>query len=638
MGVMDGGATMPSRVRVWLRSLIVTGCVALAWGGAFVLRFDGQVPMDRAVQLLALLPVVVVLQLVTLRVFGADKHSWRYTSIQDLSAIGTAVLATGLILGLSRAGAPRIVEDLDWMMLPYGVVAGYVVMAALLLAGIRVLRRVLSERREVKRLHVDGEVRRVLLVGAGRAGVMVANEVQSRPDMGMVPVGFVDDDPQKVGRRIVGLDVIGTSDDLAELVVEFDVDEVIITIAAATGATIRSLVDKVERVGKRPLIVPGVYEIVGGRVSLSRIRPVAPEDLLGRAPVELDEDALGELLTDHLVMVTGAGGSIGSELARQAARFAPKRLVLVERAEPALWAIHRELTAAHPHLDVVPAMADVTDPVRIDALLAEHRPSTILHAAAHKHVPMMEENPGEAVKNNLVGTRTLVDAAVTHGTERFVLISTDKAVNPTSVMGATKRLAERYVQHVADQSGRDFVSVRFGNVLGSTGSVVPIFQEQIANGGPVTVTHPQMRRYFMTIPEAAQLVLQAACLGDSGEILVLDMGEPVRIVDLAEAMIRLSGHEPGVDIPIEFSGLRPGEKLFEELSLTEEGAERTRHPKIWIGRNSAPDWTSAECDIAELVEHADQLEPASLRHLIASHVPEFQHGDTAEFHVSQFAR
>jgi FlaA1/EpsC-like NDP-sugar epimerase len=631
----SGGTGHGSLLRVWWRTLIVTGCVGGAWVGAFLLRFDGRVPADRFEQLALVLPALVAVQLLALRVSGADKHSWRYTAIPDLFPIASAVLATGALLAAVRSAAPAVPGRVgDLLQIPYGAIAGYVVLAGAGLTLARVARRIQSERQESRRHQAHGDVKRVLLIGAGRAGVMVATELQARPDVGMVPVGFVDDDPHKVGRRILGLDVIGTSHDLDTLVREFAVDDVVITIAAAAGTAIRDLVDRCERAGKRPLIVPGVYEIVGGRVSLSRIRPVAPEDLLGREPVDLDEDALGELLTDQLIMVTGAGGSIGSELARQVARFAPKRLVLVERAEPALWAIHRELTATHPRLDVVPAMADVTDEVRVDGLLAEHRPSTILHAAAHKHVPMMEDNPGEAVKNNLVGTRTLVDASVEHGVERFVLISTDKAVNPTSVMGATKRLAERYVQHVAKQTGRQFVSVRFGNVLGSTGSVVPIFQDQIANGGPVTVTHPDMRRYFMTIPEASQLVLQAACLGDSGEILVLDMGDPVRIVDLAEAMIRLSGHEPGVDIPIEFSGLRPGEKLFEELSLTEEAAQRTRHPKIWIGRNNTPDWVGAERDVDELVRHADHLDAMSMRHLIASFVPEFLHGDTAEFHLS----
>jgi FlaA1/EpsC-like NDP-sugar epimerase len=637
VGSYQRGPGWAARSRAWGRVAVVLGCVLAAWTLAFLLRFDGQVPADRVEQLLATSPLVVVLQLAMLRASGADRHSWRYTSIPDLFPMGIAVALTAGALTVIRALAPQAsaLAGGEWLAVPYGVIGAYLVLAACLLGAARVLRRVQNERHETRSPAPDDETRRVLLVGAGRAGVLVAREMQTRRDLGMQPVGFVDDDAHKVGRRIVGLDVIGTTAELRTLVTEFAIDEVLITIAAASGSSIRELVRRVEQAGRRPLIVPGMHEIVSGEVSPTRFRPVAPEDLLGRDPVELEEAALRTLLEGESVLVTGAGGSIGSELARQAARFGPARLVLLERAEPALWAIHRELVDAHPRLEVVPAVADVTDAGRVGALLARHRPSVVLHAAAHKHVPMMEDNPGEAIKNNVLGTRTVVEAADEHDVARFVLVSTDKAVNPTSVMGATKRLAERYVQHVARRSGRDFVSVRFGNVLGSTGSVVPIFEQQIAAGGPVTVTHPDMRRYFMTIPEAAQLVLQAATIGESGEILVLDMGEPVRIVDLAEAMIRLSGREPHVDVPIEFSGLRPGEKLFEELSLAEEGAARTRHPKIWIGRNDAPDWRTADRDLADLLRHADGRDARVVRHLIASYVPEFQHGDTGEFRVPQ---
>lgn len=617
----------------FLRAAVVVTCITLAWVLAFAIRFDGSVPPERTTQMLSALPFVLAAQLVALRLAGAHRHSWRYTSIPDLVPVGGAVLATAAVLVLVRSVAPSLPEGpvAGTLLVPYGAIGAYAVLSSLGLSVARVIRRVQSERRELRALTPGGgQNRRVLLIGAGRAGVMVANELQSRPDLGMQAVGFVDDDPAKLGRRIVGLDVIGTADDLETLVTEFDIDEVVIAIASASGPAMRRLVERAEAAGRFPLIVPGVYEIVGGHVSLNWFRPVAPEDLLGREPVELDLRALHDLLTGETVMVTGAGGSIGSELARQIARFGPAQLVLVERSEPALWAIHRELRELHPRLELVPAVADVTDRPRIEVLIAAHRPSTILHAAAHKHVPMMEHNPGEAIKNNVLGTRTVVDAAAAHDVERFVLISTDKAVNPSSVMGATKRLAERYVQHVANETGRDYVSVRFGNVLGSTGSVVPIFEQQIAAGGPVTVTHPGMRRYFMTIPEAAQLVLQAATLGRSGEVLVLDMGEPVRIVDLAEAMIRLSGLEPNVDIPIEFTGLRPGEKLFEELALTEEGAARTRHPKVWIGRTATPHWRDVANDLDTLQHLADQVDADWLRYLLTELVPEYRpSGDVA---------
>jgi FlaA1/EpsC-like NDP-sugar epimerase len=608
------------------RTVVTLGLVALAWLAGFVLRFDGDIPTERTAQMLVALPAVLLLQYVALRMAGADRHSWRYTDLFDLLPLIAAVGATSAVLVLLRILAPGVEQRWDFgelLVLPYGVIGIYAVAATGGLAGGRMLRRVQTERQESGPRTENGDRRRVLLLGAGRAGSLVARELASRPDLGMRAIGFVDDDRAKHGYRIAGLDVLGTSDDLERLIERHRIDDVVITIAAAGGPTMRRLVERCEAAGKLPQVVPGVSELLTGQVSLNWFRPVQVEDLLGRDPVELELDTLEQLLRGEVVLVTGAGGSIGAELARQVARFAPATLVLAERSEPALWAIHRDLQQAHPRLTVVPAVADVTDRCRMDALLVEHRPSVLLHAAAHKHVPMMEDNPGEAIKNNVLGTRTMVDLAHERDVTRFVLISTDKAVNPTSVMGATKRLAERYVQHVADETGRPYVSVRFGNVLGSTGSVVPVFKEQIHAGGPVTVTHPEMQRYFMTIPEASQLVLQAAALGGPGEILVLDMGEPVRIVELAESLIRLSGLEPYDDIDIAFTGLRPGEKLFEELSLAEEGATATRHPKVFIGNTPTPSWPEAPEELTELGRVTDRLEAHVLRKMLAAQVPEF---------------
>jgi FlaA1/EpsC-like NDP-sugar epimerase len=380
---------------------------------------------------------------------------------------------------------------------------------------------------------------------------------------------------------------MGNSSDLERLVAAHQVSEVIITIANASVAEVRRLVSLCASASVTAKIIPALHEILDGRVEISRIRRVSIDDLLGRDVVSLDLGLVGGFVAGRSVMVTGAGGSIGSEMCRQVARLGPARLVLVERAEPSLYAIHSEISSLAPDLEVVAAVADVGDGPRVATLMARHEPAVIFHAAAHKHVPLMESNAGEAIKNNIFGTRTLAAAACAHGVETFVLISTDKAVNPTSIMGATKRVAEVLAQSMGQESSTRFVAVRFGNVLGSAGSVIPLFRDQIAAGGPVTVTHPDMQRYFMTIPEASQLVIQAGAMGKGGEIFTLDMGDPVRIVDLARDMIRLSGFEPDEDIEIVFSGIRPGEKLFEELRLQAEAMDITDHPKIFGGRLGA---------------------------------------------------
>jgi FlaA1/EpsC-like NDP-sugar epimerase len=423
----------------------------------------------------------------------------------------------------------------------------------------------------------------VLLVGAGRAGVQAAREIVGRGDMDLEIVGFVDDDPAKQGTVIQGFKVIGTSRDLPRLVPELGIHHVVITIAQASRTDIRRIVEICESIPVKAQIIPGLYQILSGSVEISRIRDIEIEDLLGREPVTLDEGLLRGVLDGQAVMVTGAGGSIGAELARQVARFGCSSLLLVERAEFALFEIDRELRRGWPDLAIVPLVADVCDRELMRGLMSRYRPAVVLHSAAHKHVPMMESNPTEAVKNNILATRSLGEVAGESGVESFIQISTDKAVRPTSVMGASKRVAELAVQDLNPRYPTRFVSVRFGNVLGSAGSVIPLFREQILAGGPVTVTHPDMVRYFMTISEAAQLVLQAGAMGDGGEIFILDMGEPVRILDMAKDMISLFGLKPFDDIDIVFTGMRPGEKLFEELETEGEHIAKTRHPKIFIG-------------------------------------------------------
>ena len=376
--------------------------------------------------------------------------------------------------------------------------------------------------------------------------------------------------------------------------------------------------------GRIPVkIIPPLHEILSGSLNLSRIRDVAIEDVLRRPPVQLDSTCIAAVVRGRTVMITGAGGSIGSELCREVCRFAPATLVLVEQAENSLFESHRQLIRQFPELAIIPCIADICDATRMGQIFSKHRPAVVFHAAAHKHVPMMESNPGEAVKNNVLGTAALARLAHSHRVERFVMISTDKAVNPTSVMGVSKRAAELYLQAFSRHSQTRFVAVRFGNVLGSNGSVIPIFKEQIARGGPVTVTHPEMKRYFMTIPEACQLVLQAGSMGKGGEIFILDMGEPVYIVDLARDLIRLSGLTPDKDVEIRFTGIRPGEKLFEELFLSDESAVKTYHPRVFIGRLTSPPWSEIERQVKELGELAPSADIRQLHAKFKEIVPEY---------------
>ncbi|HEY7547321.1 MAG TPA: nucleoside-diphosphate sugar epimerase/dehydratase, partial [Blastocatellia bacterium] len=487
-----------------------------------------------------------------------------------------------------------------------------------------VLRRALYEQYEKQRESARsvGRKKPVLLIGAGRAGVLAAKEILGRGDMGLEIKGFIDDDRRKQGLMIQGVRVFGGTNELPRLVRELGIDHVVITIANTSGQKIRRIIEICEQIPVHVRIIPGLYEILEGRVEISRIRDVQIEDLLGRETVQLDEESMRDFLAGKTVMVTGAGGSIGSELARQAARFGPAKLLLVERAEFALFNIDREIGESHPDLSIIPLVVDVGDEQGMQAVFSEYRPQVVLHAAAHKHVPIMESNAPEAVKNNILATRILGEMAGRFGAEAFVLISTDKAVRPTSIMGATKRVAELVVQAFDRRYATRYVAVRFGNVIGSAGSVIPIFQDQIRRGGPVTVTHPEMMRYFMTIPEAAQLVLQAGTMGEGGEIFILDMGEPVRILDIARDIIILSGLRPYDDIDIAFTGVRPGEKLFEELAINEEGMTKTRHPKIFIGKIAAYPERKVRLMVERLAELASVGDERQLRRTLNACLPE----------------
>ncbi|MBW3577880.1 MAG: polysaccharide biosynthesis protein [Actinobacteria bacterium] len=606
--------------------MIDLALLSLAYAGAFFIRFDGPPPAEYTETLLVSLPGVVLLRYASLAAFKVTRGSWRYVGLHDMvRAYLACAVPSVVLLGLRRAALTTDGSVLDLVAVPGGVILTDFVLAFFAVAGVRAMRRLLDERRATRLLRPASERVPTMLVGAGQAGYLVAKEIQARPDLGIHAVGFLDDDSRKVGTAIHGVPVLGATKELPRLCAEAGAQQVIITIANAPGHDIRRIADICEGAGIPVKIIPGVYEIVGGQVNLSRIRPVAIEDLLRREPVELDVTSIRRFIDDKVVLVTGAGGSIGSELCRQIAEFSPERLILLDRAENALFEVDRELRERWPSLALDACVADVCDESRTEAVFGAYRPHVVFHAAAHKHVPLMETNPGEAVKNNTFGTCVLARAAHVHQTAAFVFISTDKAVNPSSVMGSSKRAACRYLEGLDRISDTRFIIVRFGNVLDSAGSVVPIFRRQIEAGGPVTVTHPEMVRYFMTIPEAAQLVLQASSMGQGGEIFTLDMGEPVRIADLASDMIRLSGFRPMEDIEIVYTGVRPGEKLFEELTLDEEHAQVTRHPKIFIGRaNGVEPLQDLERKFKRLEAVCDRFDGAVIREVLCEIVTEYR--------------
>ena len=532
------------------------------------------------------LPLVILIQFSTLFLVGAYSILWRYVSIEDLKVFLTAAVVSGLILIALRLLLSF--TDFSLWQVPISVIMIDTVLGFGGLLALRVLRRFFYEigdkggtftsTRRAKR-------KAALLVGAGRMGATLVKDLGGRADAELDIRGFVDDDQRKKGGSVGGIKVLGTTHDLPRLVDEIGIEQVVIAIDHAQGKDIRRIISLCSAIPVKAQIVPSLNELAHGRVSVSRVRDVQIEDLLGREPVELDDENLHEFLTDKTVMVTGAGGSIGSELVRQIMDYRPKQVLLVERAEFLLFNILRELESLEGLPAFVPLIADVGDEPRMRDIFERFSPEVIFHAAAHKHVPLMEANSSEAIKNNVFATRNLGLLAGEFGTADVVLISTDKAVNPTSVMGASKRIAEIVVQELNQAFPEtNYMAVRFGNVLGSAGSVVPIFREQIEKGEPITVTDREMTRYFMTIPEASQLVLQAGALGEGGEIFILDMGQPVKILDLAEDMIRLSGLTPYEDIDIRFTGVRKGEKLFEELEISGENLLKTHHPKIFIGK------------------------------------------------------
>ncbi|MCB9675599.1 MAG: polysaccharide biosynthesis protein [Alphaproteobacteria bacterium] len=609
---------IPDAVLRYRRPLVVLLHVAIwtaAYAGAFLVRFDGTIPPAYLDWVYAawVLPLLGI-RMLAYGHFGLFHGMWRYTGQRDLIDLARAT-------GLSTAAYALLVLFLGLRSFPRSVLVVEFMLTIAMVGGIRFASRTLFEASA----RVGKKVaRRVLIVGAGDAGETMLREILRSMAGEVQPVGFLDDNPLKRGMKIHGVPVLGPIEGGASIIADHDVSEVVIATPSATGRDMRRILEAVSVHGVAVRTVPGLDHLIDGRVTVNQLRHVEISDLLGRDPVELDIDRISDMVRNEVVLVTGAGGSIGSELCRQVARFRPRTLVLVEQAENSLYEIHRELGRRHESVEIVPRIADICDATRLDRVFAEFKPGLVIHAAAHKHVPMMEWNPTEAVKNNINGTRTVADLAHAHEARRFVMVSTDKAVNPTSVMGCTKRVAELYVQAQAQRSATRFVTVRFGNVLGSNGSVIPLFREQIAKGGPVTVTHPDMQRYFMTIPEASQLVLQAATMGNSGEVFILDMGEPVKIVTLAEDLIRLSGLQPHRDIEIQFVGARPGEKLFEELSVSAENADRTTHAKIYIGRGEPRQYEEIRGRIDRLLHGIDNRDAAEVRAALRAVVPEYR--------------
>jgi FlaA1/EpsC-like NDP-sugar epimerase len=630
-GQYDHQFTGPLSVLLKYRRLFIVLAHIAAFAAALMLSFLLANNMQfRPEWLLKQYPYLlvpfIVIKLTFFGLFKQYRGWWRYVGISDLigitaaSLVSTVVIVVLWFILLNTASVRRSWYFENIAAISQGVFMADLFATVLFLAGLRMAIRLYHEEfRTVE----GGRLKRFIIVGAGNAGEALLREIHRMSPAAYDVIGFIDDDQVRQGLSIHGIPVLGTVDQLPKICKERNIEEIAIAMPSATHQQLRRVIQICEGTKIRFRTVPSLIDIASGKFSVSQIRDVDISDLLGREAVQLDLDLIAAFLTGKAVLVTGAGGSIGSEMCRQICNFKPKLLLLVEQAENPLFYIEGELRKHFPNTALEGLICDITDKARVDQIFEKYRPQVVIHAAAHKHVPLMESNPGEAVKNNVVGTRVVADAADRYGTSNFVMISTDKAVNPTSVMGSSKRIAEMYIQDLNRTSHTDFVTVRFGNVLASEGSVVPIFKKQIAEGGPVTITHPEMKRYFMTIPEASQLVLQAAAMGKGGEIFVLDMGEPVRIVDLARELITLSGFRPGEDIEMVYTGPRAGEKLFEELSIDGENMQPTRHPKIVIWKNIPMDTQGLLAGINELLEVVRTQDHHLVLDKIAQLVPEY---------------
>jgi FlaA1/EpsC-like NDP-sugar epimerase len=610
-------------------SLDIASIVA-AYYFAYFLRFEGNIPPWEWKNFEATVPYFLVLKLSIFWFFGLYKGMWRYTGLFDLINVFKATFVSSainiaLILFLYRfQGFPRSVFVLDGI-LTFILVGGSRVVIRLILfereRDFRFLRQFFSRQAAKEFFHSR---KRLLIIGAGDAGEKMLREILDNPRLNYEVVGFLDDDPKKIGMKIHGVPVVGSISQVQEMAAGDTVDEVLIAMPSASATHMRRIIELCETTGLKFRTTPAISELINGKISFNAIREVSYDDILGRDPVNLDLEKIGEYLRGKVVLVSGAGGSIGSELCRQLSIFSLQNLVLLDKTENNLFNLEMEFRQKFPNVLIAPVLGNVKHASFINKLFEKHRPQVVFHAAAYKHVPIVELNPWEAVFNNIIGTKNIVEASHRFKAERVIMISTDKAVRPTSVMGATKRVAEMINSCYGAYNGTRFVSVRFGNVLGSEGSVVPLFKKQIERFGPVTVTDPEITRFFMTIPEACKLILQAGALGQGGEIFILDMGTPIKIVNMARDLIRLSGFKPDEDIEIKFTGLRPGEKLHEELITEGEGIIRTDYEKIFVLRGNGYDFTHLKQRIEELVQLAQEQDGPAIKEKLKEIIPDYQ--------------
>lgn len=600
---------MTAKSRVLMLFLIDLLIVWFSIVTSYMFRFDDGIPQEYVIQMLQFGLISSIVIGGSLIYFGLYRRIWQYASIGEIVSIFKAIVVGALVsYGLAVLLLP--------VRVPFGVEVRTMETILVLVGGVRFLWRVFhNERNKNKNSETHA-----LIVGAGDCGILIAKEMMGPSFAHTKIVGFIDDNPNKYHMSILGCPVLGNRYDLPRLVKEKNIHEIIIAMPSVSRTEISEIIQLAKTTGAKLKIIPALNDLISGKISVKKLRDVSVEDLLGREPIVADMNGILGYVHNKTVMVTGAGGSIGSELCRQVSPFAPEKLLLLGHGENSIYNIEMELRKKFPELEIITVIADVQDRDRIMDVFRTFRPHVVFHAAAHKHVPLMERNPSEAIKNNVFGTRNVADCADRFGAERFVMISSDKAVNPTSVMGATKRIAEMYVQSLNTTSKTKFSAVRFGNVLGSRGSVIPAFKQQISAGGPVTVTHPEMVRYFMTIPEAVQLVIQSGSFAKGGEVFVLDMGKPVKILNLAEDLITLSGYEPYKDIDITFSGIREGEKLYEELLTDEENLGSTQHNRIFIGKPNVVSQNQLELEFKRL-ERVLAEEPSVIREVINQIVP-----------------